>query len=274
MHCDGFAARSARSHCACGESSPQPPDLGAVAVQDDDVPGAEVVAVPALARVAGRVAEVGEVRHGARRLVLVVADRRPRAAPCGGPRSGRSSSRSPRTDPSDRRRRRARRPCPAGRRAAPRSDSAPGVQSAMSPAASSWGQGRSGSGSRVGSGSGRARVRVRVGSGRDRGRGPGSAEPAAAVAAGRRSRPGRAGACGSGAGRRSPAGGRRTDLAAHARRRARRGPPCRARLHSDAVAAAVARADQVVARARRSTCRRRDVASQPVVAGRSAPGPR
>ena len=53
-------------------------DLAAVAVQHDDVPGAQVVAVVARARRAGRRAEVGEVGSGLPG-VLVVAERRARA---------------------------------------------------------------------------------------------------------------------------------------------------------------------------------------------------
>ena len=49
---------------------------GAAAIQDDDVPGAEVVAVVALLRVPGRAAEVAEVPGGVRRLVVAVAGRR------------------------------------------------------------------------------------------------------------------------------------------------------------------------------------------------------
>src|SRR5690606_3453026 len=50
-----------------------------LAVQRDDVPGAEVVAVVSLARLAGVLAEVLEVRRRARRAVVVVAGDRPRA---------------------------------------------------------------------------------------------------------------------------------------------------------------------------------------------------
>ena len=51
-------------------------DVGAVGVEDDDVPGAEVVAVPALGAVARRRSEVVEVAGGAGGLILVVARRR------------------------------------------------------------------------------------------------------------------------------------------------------------------------------------------------------
>src|SRR5438105_3426039 len=49
----------------------------AVAVEDNDVPGAEVVAVPTLPDLAGGGPEVVEVAGGVGRAVLVVAGRRP-----------------------------------------------------------------------------------------------------------------------------------------------------------------------------------------------------
>ena len=55
------------------------PDEGAVRVEHDHVPGAELVAVPALCRPAGDSAPVAEVAGRVGRLVLVVSGCRPRA---------------------------------------------------------------------------------------------------------------------------------------------------------------------------------------------------
>ena len=71
--CPAFAARSCWSHVYCSEPGPQPPISVAVAVQHDDVPGAEVVAVPALARGGRGRAEVVEIAGSAGGAVLVVA---------------------------------------------------------------------------------------------------------------------------------------------------------------------------------------------------------
>ena len=63
-----------------------------VVVDHDDVPLAQIVAVVALRRVTRRCAEVAEVPGGTRRVVLVVADRRPGAgfvSPPGGVVAGR-----------------------------------------------------------------------------------------------------------------------------------------------------------------------------------------
>src|SRR5207249_5063639 len=54
-------------------------DAGAAAVQHDDVPGAEVVAVVALRRIAGGGAEVAEVPRGAGCLVIALPRGRLRA---------------------------------------------------------------------------------------------------------------------------------------------------------------------------------------------------
>ncbi len=62
-----------------GRSRVAAADLRAVAVDHDQVPLAEVVAVVALRGIAGRRAEVVEVAAGVRRAVLVVADDRARA---------------------------------------------------------------------------------------------------------------------------------------------------------------------------------------------------
>src|SRR5438874_8778993 len=51
-------------------------DGAAVAVEGHDVPGAEVIAVPALSRLPGGGAEVPEVAGGLRRVVVVVARHR------------------------------------------------------------------------------------------------------------------------------------------------------------------------------------------------------
>ena len=68
-----FAARSCCSHCVLLGARAAAADLVAVAVQHDDVPGAEVVAVPALARGGRGRAEVVEVAGSAGGAVLVVA---------------------------------------------------------------------------------------------------------------------------------------------------------------------------------------------------------
>ena len=58
----------------------------AIAVQDHDVPRAEVVAVVARLPVARRRTEVVEVRRGARRPVVVISEGRARAGPMASPR--------------------------------------------------------------------------------------------------------------------------------------------------------------------------------------------
>ena len=60
-------------------------DLVAVAVQDRDVPGAEAVAVVPPARRPSGGAEIGEVGSRPGAVVLVVADRGPRARPVAAP---------------------------------------------------------------------------------------------------------------------------------------------------------------------------------------------
>ena len=76
---------------ACGKVGSEPLLLGGagsarndraveVRVQNDDVPGAQVVAVVALRRIARRGAEIGEVRGRIRRVVVMVAGSRPSPA--------------------------------------------------------------------------------------------------------------------------------------------------------------------------------------------------
>lgn len=76
MHAAGWAARSARSHRSWGGTRVAAADLLTVAVEGDDVPGPEIVAVVPGLWVASSLAEVAEVARRVLGLVVVVAGRR------------------------------------------------------------------------------------------------------------------------------------------------------------------------------------------------------